>query len=72
MKIKFIIALLIGGLQCLSTSATAAPKCSLKTLKGTYLYSANGTKDGIPYAESGQEYYDGNGKITSTYTDNTG
>jgi hypothetical protein len=72
MKIYFVLTLLIGGLQCLSTSAIAAPKCSLKTLKGTYLYSANGTKDGIPYAESGQEYYDGNGKVNSTYTDNTG
>jgi hypothetical protein len=44
-----------------STSLT--PKCSLKTLKGTYVYSHIGYRDGVQYIESGQEVFDGKGSI---------
>jgi hypothetical protein len=53
-----------------STSLT--PKCSLKTLKGTYVYSLIGYRDGVQYIESGQEVFDGKGSIRNTFTDASG
>lgn len=71
-KKNTLVAVAMSVLMAASLVATAAPKCSLKTLKGTYIYSASGTRDGIPFAESGQEVYDGKGNVMNYYTDNTG
>jgi hypothetical protein len=45
-----------------------ASRCSVATLKGTYLYSSIGMLDGKPYAESGREVYDGKGGVELTYS----
>lgn len=53
-------------------SPALAPRCSLKTLKGTYLYSHMGYRNGLPYFETGKEIYDGKGHLTNVYTDIAG
>lgn len=50
----------------------AVEKCSLKTLKGTYIYSSQGQSLGTLYGEAGQESYDGKGNITNTFTASDG
>jgi hypothetical protein len=52
--------------------AAAAGRCTIATLKGTYLYSSIGTLDGKPYAESGREVYDGQGGIVLTFRGSDG
>jgi hypothetical protein len=42
-------------------------RCTIATLKGTYLYSSIGMLDGKPYAESGREVYDGKGGVELTF-----
>lgn len=54
------------------TLAFAAGKCSLRTLKGTYIYASTGSKGGSLYVEAGQEIFDGKGGITNTYTNSAG
>ncbi len=49
-----------------------ANRCSIATLKGTYLYSSIGMLDGKPYAESGREVYDGKGGVELTYSGSGG
>lgn len=47
----------------------AGQKCSLKTLKGTYLYAGEVLDSrGQPEEQSGIEYYDGKGNITGKLT----
>jgi len=53
-------------------SRSLSPRCSLKTLKGTYLYSHMGYRNGIPYFETGKESYDGLGHLSNVYTDMNG
>jgi hypothetical protein len=48
--------------------AAASARCSVATLKGTYLYSSIGTLDGKPYAESGREVYDGKRGVELTFS----
>jgi hypothetical protein len=47
-------------------------RCNNATLKGTYLYSSVGMLDGKPYAESGQEVYDGQGGIVLSFRGSDG
>jgi hypothetical protein len=68
-------ALVVSLMPLLATPAAmaeppAAPagRCTIATLKGTYLYSSIGTLDGKPYAESGREVYDGKGGVELSYT----
>ena len=68
-------ALVVSLMPLLATpAAMAAPpaapagRCTIATLKGTYLYSSIGTLDGKPYAESGREVYDGKGGVELSYT----
>ena len=60
------------ALLFLTQTASAAPKCSLKTLKGTYIYGATGMKNGSMNVEAGQDVFDGKGNIQNTYTDSQG
>jgi hypothetical protein len=54
--------------SALAEEKSIAPaRCSVATLKGTYLYSSIGVLDGKPYAESGREVYDGKGGVVLTY-----
>ena len=61
-------------LAVMASSAQAAT-CSQATLKGTYLYSYTGTvvsgQDRGPFAYSGYDKYDGQGRARSIATSNT-
>jgi hypothetical protein len=46
----------------------AEANCSLKTLKGSYLYSIQGYRGGQPYASSGMFSLDGEGQVAIIYT----
>lgn len=46
--------------------------CSNATLKGTYLYQANGIVDGNPYSEAGREIFDGAGGVVVSYVGTNG
>lgn len=72
-RLVFTIGLL--GL-CLTHNATAAPDdsrlCSERTLKGTYLYEMigrdripDGATNAGPYAEIGQDYFNGSGGVVT-------
>ena len=56
----------------ISLGAQPEAKCSLKTLKGFYIYGATGVKGNVVHVEGGQEIFDGKGGITNTYTDSSG
>jgi len=58
-----------------SATLVHAGKCTVSTIKGTYIYALDGfTIQGndatqrTPFAQSGQETYDGNGLITGAAT----
>jgi len=42
--------------------------CSLKTLKGSYTYSIQGYRGGVPYASSGIFVFNGEGEVVIIYT----
>lgn len=50
-------------------SSSLDAQCSDRTLKGTYVYSHIGYKNGIQYIESGQDVFDGRGGHINTFTD---
>jgi hypothetical protein len=54
----------------------AGAKCSEATLDGTYLFAENGFflegNDQVPFAESGYEVYNGNGKVRGVSSGNFG
>jgi hypothetical protein len=52
--------------------ANARDFCSLKTLRGTYVYALQGVVAGSPLAESGMETYDGQGHVINVFTDSLG
>ena len=62
-----VLALAAGS----AASATPLP-CTNATLKGTYLYSESGVLNGKPYAESGREVYDGQGRLVLSYRGSDG
>jgi hypothetical protein len=51
---------------------TEAAKCSEATLKGTYLFAADGVQikgdEHIPFSYAGYEVYDGQGKVKQVFT----
>jgi hypothetical protein len=49
-------------------SSSLNPQCSLKTLKGTYIYSNIGYRNDTQYIESVQNVFDGKGKHWNTST----
>jgi hypothetical protein len=76
MKISSLIFLLSQATWCNSALADeksiALSRCSVATLKGTYLYSSIGVLDGKPYAESGREVYDGKGGVELSFSGSGG
>lgn len=73
MNKKVAIDLTLGTLLLTAMfRAEAAPKCSLKTLKGTYIYGATGVKDKAVHVEAGNDVFDGKGGIINTYTGSDG
>jgi hypothetical protein len=70
---KLIALLWINMLGVTLTSpANAKDYCSLKTLRGTYVYALQGVFAGTPLAESGMETYDGQGHVINVFTDSLG
>lgn len=62
-------SILIAGASFDSFAAPAEPAyCSLKTLKGSYVYSIQGYRSGQAYASSGLFAFDGAGQVTILYT----
>ena len=56
----------VAALAAMSVSTAFAGECSASTLKGHYTYWLQGyTAAGKPYAEVGQEHFDGAGKVTT-------
>ena len=49
-------------------------KCSVATLKGTYLFAIDGVEikgdDQLPFAYAGYEVFDGNGKVNQVFSAN--
>jgi hypothetical protein len=56
----------------LAAPANARDFCSLKTLRGTYVYALQGVFAGSPLAESGMESYDGQGHVINVFADSLG
>jgi hypothetical protein len=75
-NILSLIFLLSQAAWCNSALAeeksVALSRCSVATLKGTYLYSSIGVLDGKPYAESGREIYDGKGGVELSFSGSGG
>jgi hypothetical protein len=75
-NILSLIFLLSQAAWCNSALAeeksVALSRCSVATLKGTYLYSSIGVLDGKPYAESGREVYDGKGGVELSFSGSGG
>lgn len=67
MKKMLMAAVALSAAAVLSsTGSFAADECSAASLKGHYTYWLQGADaSGKPYAEVGQEHYDGAGKATS-------
>lgn len=63
---------ILGNLALAEEKSIAPARCSIATLKGTYLYSSIGVLDGKPYAESGREVYDGKGSVELTFSGSGG
>jgi hypothetical protein len=63
---------IVGNLALAEERLIAPAKCSVATLKGTYLYSSIGVLDGKTYAESGREVYDGKGGVELTFSGSGG
>ena len=75
MKTSALLAVLSFLVAAASLESAAAPMektrqayCSLKTLDGSYIYSAHGYLEGKPYASSGIMSFNGAGKIALIYT----
>ena len=75
-NILSLIFLLSQAAWCNSALAeeksVALSRCSVATLKGTYLYGSIGVLDGKPYAESGREVYDGKGGVELSFSGSGG
>lgn len=73
MRKTALLASVIGALCAgLAFTSFAAPRsddaCSLRTLKGSYVYSIQGYRGGKAYASSGFMAFDGAGKAAVVYT----
>jgi hypothetical protein len=65
MKMITVSAVILAASTFMATSAMAG-ECSTETLKGHYTYWLRGSDSaGKPFAEVGQEEYDGAGKVVS-------
>lgn len=70
--IVFLAVMIIGLSQSGEVNAQGANSCSLKTIKGTWVFEARGVvKDGdkvVPYAEAGVWTLDGAGSATGIFS----
>lgn len=65
-KMRMVAVALSSAAVLSSASAYAADECSTASVKGHYTYWLQGADaEGKPYAEVGQEHYDGAGNVTS-------
>src|SRR5262249_58884323 len=73
-RASYVSALLGAGLFLVGAESLvkAESKCTPASLKGTYIYALDGflvqgetAADRTPFAQSGQETYDGNGLLTA-------
>lgn len=69
------LALLVSGCLSSGNSTPALAKCSTESVKGTYVYFGQGSRqgqhgfeDGHPYFETGIEIYDGKGHVENIYS----
>jgi len=66
------LSMLVAGTSFQSSAAPIQPPaeayCSLKTLKGSYIYSIQGYRGGQAYASSGLFSFDGAGQVAIIYT----
>ena len=69
--IATLAALIVGASLSTETLAQGANNCTLKTIKGTWVFEARGViKDGetvLPYAEAGVWTLDGDGKAVGSF-----
>ena len=75
-----LILLLVAGAAALTTVGAgyakdedaSRAKCSEATLKGTYLFAADGVAikgdEQLPFSYAGYEVFDGNGKVKQVFT----
>ena len=73
-----VVLLLVGvvGVLAIGTGyakdESAAAKCSVATLDGTYLFAADGVQikgdEQLPFSYAGYEVFDGNGKVKAVFT----
>jgi hypothetical protein len=73
-----VVLLLVGLVGVLSIETgyakdeTEAAKCSEATLKGTYLFAADGVQikgdEQLPFSYAGYEVFDGQGKVKQVFT----
>jgi hypothetical protein len=54
-----------------AVTVTSTNYCTIKILKGTYSYAAQGNESGSPFSESGLETYDGKGGIVGLGSDSS-
>ena len=77
------LILLVVGAAALSTvgagyakdeNASSRAKCSVATLKGTYLFAADGVQikgnDQLPFANAGYDVFDGQGEVKDVFSQN--
>jgi hypothetical protein len=64
----------VGAGYAKDEDASRRAKCSVATLKGTYLFAADGVEikgnDQIPASYAGYEVFDGNGKVNQVFSAN--
>ena len=61
---KFLLVAGVAAVATIGASAAMADDCSVASLKGHYTYWLQGyDAEGKPYAEVGQEHYDGAGNV---------
>jgi len=69
-------ALFLGSVNPSHADSGHGGRCSLATLKGTYVFANDGFHivegKAVPFAQAGQETYDGNGHIEGVYSGSEG
>lgn len=63
---KFLLVAGVAAVATIGASAAMAGECSVASLKGHYTYWLQGyDAEGKPYAEVGQEHFDGAGAVAT-------
>jgi hypothetical protein len=64
--------LVLAAGVALAGGASDDTGCDVGTLKGTYVFNSKGIQGAKPYAESGQDRYDGKGNVVTLFTNSAG